>query len=153
APRSIVSLERATKLGLQAEDKSVHGANLRLPGFEVAGQTLLVKPRGTGAYDGFLTEGLLAYDFFSLVVLHIDYDVRVVHLDDPRTFTYSGRGDSLELIDLEQVKVPFVRAKIAQLGRQAMEGEFILDTGARVSLTVNTPFVDDHKLLQYSPAN
>jgi len=124
-----------------------------LPGLDVAGQTLFVKPAGTGAYDGFLTEGLLGYDFLSLVVLDIDYDARVVHLCDPRRFTYSGPGDSLELIDLDQVKVPFVRAKIAQPGRQAMEGEFILDTGARVSLTVNSPFVDDHKLLQYSPAN
>ena len=45
-------------------------------------------------------------------------------------------------------KVPLVRARIMQPGRDPIEGKFIADTGVRVALSFNSPFVEENKLLQ-----
>jgi hypothetical protein len=150
APQSRVAFE---KLGLQPETKLIAGATLTLPGLKLSDQTLLAEPAGTGAYDGFLIEGLLGYDFIRRFVIDIDYVACRIRLYDPGEYRYSGTGNVVALIDLDEVKVPLIRAKIRQRGRAPIEGNFIVDTGARVSLSLNTPFVEDHKLLSYSPAS
>ena len=89
---------------------------------------------------------MLGHNFFSRFVVEIDYAARTINLYDPKTFQYSGSGESvpLELKD----NGPSVRARLALAGRAPIEGDFRIDTGGSHALILNTPFVKAQNILQ-----
>jgi len=124
---------------------------ISFPGVRLRNQTFSIQTLGFWIYDGHAVDGMLGYDFISRFVVQIDYANRTINLFEPQGYKYLGSGEVIPLIMLEDDsggKVPLVRAKIMQLGRDPIEGKFIADTGVRGALSFNSPFVEANKLLQ-----
>jgi outer membrane lipoprotein-sorting protein len=92
-------------------------------------------------YEGMPVEGILGYDLFSRFVVKIDYEKQKLTLYEPSSFEYEGKGESLP-ITLEG-NHPHIKAKVDD----QFEGTFVIDCGARSSLSLHTPFVEKHDLL------
>jgi hypothetical protein len=105
----------------------------------VSGATISLK--ALNKYEGMPIEGILGYDVFSRFVVKIDYENEKLTLYEPSNFKYEGEGEILP-ITLEQ-NHPHIEAIVDG----QYEGNFVIDCGARSSLTLHTPFVDKHDLL------
>lgn len=150
ATASYFDVDRAKALGLGQND-FVKGVLLEFPGVKLLNQKFLPLRLGFGIYNGHAVDGLLGYDFISRFVIEIDYVNNIVSLHKPNSYNYSGAGEVVPLDLLEDDsggKVPLVRVKVTQRGRDAVEGKFIADTAVRSAVSLNTPFVDANKLLQ-----
>ena len=143
-----VQQAKALRLGVQGDSIKVV---ISLPGVKLRNQTFTIQPLTFGVYDGHAVDGLLGYDFISRFVVEINYVSRTINLYDPQSYRYFGSGEVVPLIMLEDDsggKVPLVRTRILQRGRDAIEGKFIADTAVRGAMSFNTPFVETNKLLQ-----
>lgn len=118
-----------------------------LPGLDFqARQTGVMSLSNLNRYTGRTVEGVLGHNFFSRFVVEIDYAARIINLYDPKTFQYSGSGESVP-IELKD-NGPSVRARLALAGRAPIEGNFRIDTGGSHALILNTPFVKAQNILQ-----
>ena len=104
----------------------------------ISAATVDLKP--LGKYEGMPLEGVLGYDIFSRFVVKIDYENQKLTLYEPSSFEYEGKGESLP-ITLEN-NHPHIKAIIDG----QYQGNFVIDTGARSSLSLHTPFVQEHDL-------
>ncbi|MFN2515225.1 MAG: aspartyl protease family protein [Pyrinomonadaceae bacterium] len=150
ASASYFGVQQAKALGLGVQGQSLKVA-VSLPGVRLLNQNFSIASFGFSGYDGHAIDGMLGYDFINRFVIEIDYVNRTVNLYDPKDYKYSGLGDIIPLIMLEDDsggKVPLVRTKIMQLGRAQIEGKFIADLAVRAAITFNTRFVEANKLLQ-----
>jgi len=105
----------------------------------VSGATLSLRP--LNKYEGMPVEGIVGYDIFSRFVVKIDYESQKLTLYEPSGFEYKGKGESLP-ITLEG-NHPHIKAMVD--GK--FEGNFLIDCGARSSLSLHTPFIQKHDLL------
>lgn len=150
ATASYFDVQEARALGLGVQGEGIKVA-ISLPGVSLRNQIFSVQPLGFWIYDGHAVDGMLGYDFISRFVVEIDYVNRTVNLYAPQSYEYLGSGTVIPLVMLEDDsggKVPLVRARIMQRGRDPIEGKFIADTGVRSAVSFNTPFVETNKLLQ-----
>ena len=110
-------------------------------------QTAVVfPPDKTSVLFGRVVDGVIGYTLFSRYVVELDYQAKVVNLYEPKTYQYTGSGESIPVRILSNV--PFTRVKIPLDGRKPIEGEFIVDLGAaRFTIIFNTPLVESNKLL------
>ena len=160
ANATIIDAQLVRKLKLQAKGRAqgtasggaikaelIPGVSLSVPGVKVFNQTLASLPvNGISPLFGKSIGGIIGYDFIRQFVVEVDYDAQVINLYDPASYQYSGSGDILPITFLN--RKPFVNVKIKQEGRAAVEGTFMIDTGANVAMTVNSPFVRMHQLLK-----
>jgi membrane-associated protease RseP (regulator of RpoE activity) len=105
----------------------------------VSAATIDLKP--LTRYEGMPIEGILGYDIFSRFVVKIDYENQKLTLYEPSSFEYKGKGEVLP-ITLE-TSHPHIKAKVDG----EYEGTFVIDTGARSSLVLHSPFVQKYDLL------
>jgi len=118
---------------------------LSLPGVDLPAQNVAVVPlAGIEAAIGHRVGGIVGADLFKRFVVTVDYAGRVVTLDDPRTFAYSGKSEKIA-IRLSGSRA-FFRATVTPAGGEPIAAEFILDSGDDGTLTFHTPFVEKHKL-------
>ena len=96
-------------------------------------------------YEGREMDGILGYDFLSRFVFEIDYQNSKLTFYDPKSFNYTGKGESVE-IELYG-NTPHLKATVD--GRY--EGMFTLDTGSRKSLDLHAPFVKENGFLKRYP--
>jgi hypothetical protein len=153
ATASYFDVQRATASGLAGLDNSIKGVSLTFPGVKLLNQNFSIQRLGFWAYDGHAVDGMLGYDFINRFVVEIDYVNKTVSLHEPQSYKYSGSGEIVPLIMLEDDsggKVPLVRVKITQQGRAAIAGKFIADTGVRSAISFNTPFAETYELLQFA---
>jgi hypothetical protein len=94
--------------------------------------------------------GVLGGDLFQRFVVEIDYDVGHVILHDPRRFR--PRADDAYLPLEVDRQLPFVRGAVVLADGRELSGRFQIDTGARGSLTLYSPFVRSHGLIEALPA-
>ncbi len=105
----------------------------------VSAATIGLKP--LSKYEGMPVEGILGYDIFSRFVVKVDYENQKLTLYEPSSFEYEGKGEIFP-VTLEN-NLPRIKAKIDG----QYQGNFLIDTGARSSLSLHTPFVQKHDLL------
>jgi predicted aspartyl protease len=132
--------EASTRLGF------AKGVTLSLPGVELPAQTVAVVPFDELEFAiGHRIDGLLGADLFKRYVVTINYAARTITLEDPKDFTYHGKGDVIPF--RLSGNRPFFKAGVTPLGAPRIETEFVLDTGHSGTLTFHTPFVEKHNLL------
>jgi Aspartyl protease len=121
-----------------------------LPGLDFqARQTGIISLSELNRYIGRTVDGILGHNFFSRFVVEIDYAARSINLYDPKSFQYSGAGESVP-IELKDSGAN-VRARLALAGRAPIEGDFRIDTGGSHALLLHTPFVKAQSILQSIP--
>jgi hypothetical protein len=118
-----------------------------LPGVDFQARVVVVLPLSNlDRYVGRVVDGVLGHDFFSRFVVEIDYAARIINVSEPKSFQYSGTGDSIPL-ELKD-NAPSVRARLNLPGRAPVEGNFRIDTGGSHALILGTPFVKTQKILE-----
>jgi hypothetical protein len=94
------------------------------------------------AVEGTRLDGVLGYELFKRFVISIDYAKRRLYIVRPADFDARSAG----------VAVPFTYdGRMPQVGGSldGLPGRFDIDTGSRDALSVNSPFVKAHGLLQH----
>lgn len=89
---------------------------------------------------------VLGSDLFKHFVVEIDYESKHLNLYEPKNFVYKGAGEILPLTFSNNH--PYVRARVALPGREAIEGEFIVDLGANAALTLLPSFIEKYRILK-----
>ena len=125
----------------------IKGVSLNVPGVTISNQ--LIAAVSFGAFPCYPIDGIVGYDFINEFVVEIDYQSKFLNLYDPRSFTYSGKGAVIP-ISLAG-RTPVTRAKIVVEGRETVEGNFEVDTGADGTLVVSSLFAKKQKLLEAIP--
>jgi hypothetical protein len=94
--------------------------------------------------EGRAVNGLLGCPFFERFVVEIDYANKQVSFHEPAKFQYSGPAEPVPL-EIDRGNV-FVRANAVLPNGERVPGKFLVDTGWRAALSLNSPLVRDHKL-------
>jgi Aspartyl protease len=153
---SLITPEQVKALGLSLQGRSATGVPsnydfvkdivLDIGGLKITNATFVALSLDSlqlGA--GERIDGILAGDLFNQFVVDINYAARVVNFHAPNTFQYHGRGVTLP-IKVEH-NSPWVAVTVMQAGSEAVEGKFLVDTGAGASIYLDQPFVAIHKFL------
>ncbi len=118
---------------------NVHGEKLTVQSAQV------LQLDHTSQCFGRRVDGLLGNRFLGRYVLEIDYASNVIKLYEPRAYKYNGTGWSIPfsmqygwVITSNEVTVP---------GQAAIDGRFVVDTGANCTVFFTRPFVERNKLL------
>ena len=160
AIRSIVDRRRAQTLGLRFDGSQqvggaggteeaaiIKGISIKLPGVELYDQTVWALPlEAVSVANGREMAGIIGYELFSHFVVEIDYAALYINLYEPRSYQYSGRGESIPLT-LQDGEI-YAPAKVRVPGHDAFEGQFVIDTGGNGTLLLTKSFVEEHKLLE-----
>ncbi len=158
ASHSVVNSQRTAKLGLKTQGQVsgnatggtiqasfIKGVSLSVPGAEVSNQLIASMPFNNP--PDFEFDGTIGYDFINQFVVEIDYQNKIMNLYNPRTYTYSGKGEVIPLL-LKGRRTPLTRTKIILEGRAApVEAKLEVDTGADGTFVINSPFVKKQRLL------
>ena len=83
--------------------------------------------------------GIVGYELLKRFPARIDYANSKLVFYRPETFRYAGRGTRVPFVFSDHI--PQVRGRV-----DGIEGAFHIDTGARTSLTLTSPFVERHGL-------
>jgi hypothetical protein len=120
-------------------------ALLKLPGVWIPMPTLPVvaHPKFSEQW-GEKVRGVLGRDFFSRVVIEINYNRQTLQIYDPAAFTYSGTGTSYPVT--MTAAGPSIRAKFEISGHKTYEAPFVVDTGLDNSLLFSRAFTDSQKI-------
>jgi hypothetical protein len=79
-------------------------------------------------------QGLVGFDFFEKFIVEIDYESKVIRLFDPKTYRYSGVGESIPIIVDQDARNPFFMAEIAVPGAAPRSRKLLIDTGSNDAL-------------------
>ncbi|MDQ3820842.1 MAG: aspartyl protease family protein, partial [Acidobacteriota bacterium] len=141
---------RLTSTGAGENSFTITFANntrIALAGVEFPAQTVRVfSLNSLEPFAGRSLDGLIGFGLFTRYVVEIDYDSGRINLYDPRTYRYDGPGTILPLaIEGDHF---YLKAKVQMPGREAVEGKFMIDTGAvMTAIALNRPFVEKNNLL------
>lgn len=128
----------------------ITNARISLAGVTLNAQTLELRPFTFASSDGHPVDGFLTYGFIRNFVVDINYAARTLSLYDPKHFRYDGPGERVRLTPLEAdggANVYLMDLAVTSPDGKTVSGHFIVDTGVRLALTFNTPFVQKHDLL------
>ncbi|MGV3755408.1 MAG: aspartyl protease family protein [Verrucomicrobiota bacterium] len=90
-------------------------------------------------------DGILGSGFFRRYVVEIDAQAKVMRLHEPKSYTYSGKG---EILKLEFPKdTPVIEADIVGPQGNSMRARLEIDTGCDGPMCLGSHFVKAHDLL------
>ena len=117
---------------------------LMFAGVNLANQTVATLPLDWFSRElGRSVDGFLGSNIFQNYVVEIDYANQVLHLHDPATFSYSGSGQRLPLQFLWD-NIPSVQAEVMAQDGTAIQGTFLIDSGASTAVWLTRAFSDAH---------
>jgi hypothetical protein len=148
--------ERAAELGLSVSGAAmssgsggaqpvgtIDGVQLNLAGLEIRPARTYSFDMKALAFQG-RVDGILGFPLFGKYVVEIDYPGSVVRIFPPDSYQPSSGA---QLMPLRMTIGPVVRGSLTVRGSKPIEADMQLDTGSAQVLTICTPFVDRHKLL------
>ena len=141
ASNSSVSPARAGELGL----KDLRNAVFSFPGVDMPLANLATSDKPNFSREvGRPYQGTLGADFFSRVVVEIDYTRQTLRLYDPAAYKYSGKTTPLPLRFAGGA--PLIAAKFTLPGHKTHEGDFVIDTALDASLMISERFAEAHRI-------
>jgi hypothetical protein len=119
-------------------------ATLSFGEVELGDQTVASVPLGRFSCElGQGADGFLGSNAFRNYVVEIDYFHQVLRLYDPVNYSYSGPGQRLPLQFVWNGS-PTVRAEAVRSDGTAIEGTFLIDSGATTAVWLSRGFNDAH---------
>lgn len=97
---------------------------------------------------GHRIDGIIGYNLLKDFVTRIDYEANTLEFFLPEQHPFAGHEQGYH-IDLS-LGIPAISARVALADGSAIEGKFLIDSGAGSSLILNTPFVNQNELLKKS---
>jgi Aspartyl protease len=117
---------------------------LMFAGEELGDQTVATLPLGWFSCEvGRNTDGFLGSNVFRNYVVEIDYANQVVRFHDPAGYSYSGTGQHLPLQFIWN-DIPTVRAEVLTQDGTAINGVFLVDSGATTAIWLTKAFSEAH---------
>ena len=92
-------------------------------------------------------DGIIGGEFIRQFVIEVDYRAHTLTLHDPKTFRYTGDGETLPL-DFTPDNHPVLTATVTPQGAPPIQRRFLLDLGSGGTLILHSPFVVEQHLLQ-----
>jgi len=146
----IVDRAHATRLGLHLEQEAAQGTgagsgtydvsyvkdvSFSLSDFNIAVPMIgVIDLSAHKSQIGREIEGLVGYDFFEKFVVEIDYENKVMRLFDPKTYHYSGVGESIPIIVDQEARNPFLMAEVTVQGAAPQQRKLLIDAGSNDAL-------------------
>jgi hypothetical protein len=146
----IVDRAHATRLGLHLEQETAQGTgagsgtydvsyvkdvSFSLSDFNIAVPLIgVIDLSAHKPQIGREAEGLVGYDFFEKFVVEIDYESKVMRLFDPKTYHYSGVGETIPIIVDQEARNPFLTAEVTMQGAAPQQRKLLIDTGSNDAL-------------------
>jgi PDZ domain/Aspartyl protease len=121
-----------------------HDVSFQIGGLTLHGQTALVSELEAPQPNATALHGMLGYELFRRVVVQVNYRDQTLTLIDPAKFEPAGAGTRLHFDFTEHM--PEVAGSF-----DGISGRFRVDTGARSELTLSSPFVEEHQVLERYP--
>jgi aspartyl protease len=119
-------------------------ATLSFGEVELGDQTVASVPLGRFSCElGRGTDGFLGSNAFRNYVVEIDYSHQVLRLYDPVNYSYLGPSQRLPL-QFVWNGIPTVRAEAVRSDGTAIEGTFLIDSGATTAVWLSRGFNDAH---------
>jgi len=146
----IVDRAHATRLGLHLEQETAQGTGAGSGTYDVSYvkdvtfslSDFNISVPLIGAIDlsahksqvGREIEGLVGFDFFEKFIVEIDYESKIIRLFDPKTYQYSGVGESIPITVDQEARNPFLTAEITMRGAAPQSRKLLIDTGSNDAL-------------------
>lgn len=133
----------ARGVGDQAVDLSLaHAKEVRLGGAALADPVFYIIDLGDlSKVEGVDSDGLVGYEMFRRFGVTIDYEKHELVLTEPARFTPPA-GATMVPFELDD-RIPIVEGTL-----DGMPARMSIDTGSRSSLTMHSPFVREHTLVE-----
>jgi predicted aspartyl protease len=127
------------------------GLSLSLKGLEILKPSITILPihSSISNNEGRAVDGLLGYDFFKHFVVEIDYARNRINIYEPKTYQYAGRGKIIPLA--ENRGHIFINSTLVLADDRQLPVRLLVDTGAKMAVMLNTPFVNAQKLIGTTP--
>ena len=117
---------------------------LMFAGVNLGNQTVATLPLDWFSRElGRSVDGFLGSNVFRNYVVEIDYANQVLRLHDPATFSYSGSGQRLPLA-FRWDNIPSVQAEVRAQDGTAIQGTFLIDSGATTAVWLTRRFSEAH---------
>jgi hypothetical protein len=168
SPGMILDTGVAKELGISTGEKFPVGAAGENPFMlapadstfdaSVPGMMLIDQPAHVGAidvivgpYEGRRIDGVLGgYNVFAKYIVEVDYAAQTIGVYERGHYTEREGGTTIPVEVFRGHCV--IEATSVLADGDTLAGEFMLDTGLRGTMVFNTPFVDEHDLLnRFSP--
>ena len=159
ATRTVIDSTTAARLGLVTTqrtrnhgqgpfvEKIVEDVNLTVGRLALPALDLLQRSNDRMTLSlGVNIDGVIGTDLLRDYVIEIDYDSRLLTIYDNENFVYTGEGRRLDIDANAYFSI--IDAEMVVGDGEVLAGRFLIDTGAGVSLALNTPFVNDNDLLE-----
>jgi hypothetical protein len=146
----IVDRAHATRLGLHLEQDTAQGTGAGSGTYDVSYVknvtfSLLdlnipvpligvIDLSGHKSQIGRELEGLIGFDFFEKFIVEIDYESKIIRLFDPKTYHYSGMGESIPITVDQEARNPFLTAEITVQDAAPQSRKLLIDTGSNDAL-------------------
>src|SRR6201987_4738057 len=141
AAASSVSPSRAVDLGLS----SLKDPILNFPGVDIPFTNLLtIDKRDFSQEVGRPYQGTLGADFFSRVVVEIDYARQTLRLYDPAAYKYTGKGAVIPL--RFNGAAPLIKARLKLAGLKTREDDFVVNAALDASVMISDRFSEVHRI-------
>jgi hypothetical protein len=123
---------------------SLEGVTLYLAGASYRPRTVALHPmKSQRMLDPFL-DGILGADLLEHFVVELDYRAKRIRLRELNKYKYTGPGENL-LMRFNRGR-PWIGATIVTQDGSTLKGQFLIDTGASVSLYITSDFANHHSL-------
>ena len=146
----IVDRAHAVRLGLRLEQETAQGTgagsgsydvsyvkdvSFRLSDFTIPVPLIgVIDLSNNRSQIGREIEGLVGYDFFEKFIVEIDYEAKIIRLFDPKTYLYSGVGETIPIAVDREARNPFLTAEITVQGAAPQLRKLLIDTGSNDAL-------------------
>jgi len=119
-------------------------ATLMFAGEEMGDQTVATLPLEWFSREvGRSTDGFLGSNVFRNYVVEIDYANQLLRFHDPAVYCYSGSGQRLPLQFIWN-DIPTVHAEVVAQDGRAIDGVFLVDSGATTAIWLTKAFSEAH---------
>lgn len=138
--------------GSQASENGEH-IEFALPGVTMRDQTAAIySMEFMSRRAGRPVAGIIGREFFEAFVVEIDFANQRMHLYDPKTWSYNGKGSVVPLT-FNNAGHPYVEATAVMPNNERVQGRFVLDLGSAFPLMVAEKYTAEHNLLKTLPAS
>jgi PDZ domain len=126
------------------ESKSIANATLDFPSLKIHVSSLALEPLSDlGSRIGHTVQGILGADVLSQIVMEINYDRQMIQFFDPKSYSYSGKGEKFKLQPVGDWST--VEAKISLHNRGTMHVLFRIATGQSMGISFSPRFAVAHQ--------
>jgi predicted aspartyl protease len=96
--------------------------------------------------DGRNVHGIIGFPILSRYVVEVNYTSKLLLFYNQNSYKYAGNGQALP-IEL-QSNLPVAKAKFMMYNGVTVEGNFLIDTGARSDLIISSPTVVKYEMAE-----